>query len=292
MEHAIILMAHCNPYQLIPLSKYFSSDCMVFIHIDSKDNISPYIYKKLSSIPWVQLISKRFDIHWGGFSMLEAELYLLRFAYENGRYDFYHLISGQDYPIKPLSTFLHFFEQKKGYSFIEHKHYSIENERNPIYSRGKYFLPYDRTNGRSIAGANKIRKWVLQQKSCGFLRKNRCVFKNYYKGSQWFSMTHKTLHLLLDYTEKFPTYYQSLKFTFAPEEIYIPTIVANIANEPIINNNLRYIRWYGENGSNPSNLGVENYQSIMNSDAFFARKMQSPYSDALIDLINKNLIAE
>ena len=55
---------------------------------------------------------------WGGYSQIETELLLFSNAAETGEYSYYHLISGVDVLLKPISSFLSFFELNRGYQFL------------------------------------------------------------------------------------------------------------------------------------------------------------------------------
>lgn len=50
--------------------------------------------------------------------MVKAELLLLETASMKGPYDYYHLLSGVDLPIKSQDYIHHFFEKNKGYEFV------------------------------------------------------------------------------------------------------------------------------------------------------------------------------
>ena len=178
-------------------------------------------------------------------------------------------------------------------NFIEYQPYPFDTPEPEIYSRGKYILPYDFVDGRSSQGFSIVCQWVNKQKRHREQRANGCPFPLRYKGSQWFSVTYNAMQRLLDYTQRHPSFCLSLRYTFAPEEIYMPTVWANILpTGSIVANNLRYIRWSQENGNCPANLGIEHYADITSSLAFFARKMQPPYCEALINAINQNLLTK
>jgi hypothetical protein len=52
------------------------------------------------------------------------------------------------------------------------------------------------------------------------------------------------------------------------------------------NNNLRYIHWNKYTGSSPAILGIEDFDKITTSDAFFARKFDPQTSqDLLTDIV-------
>lgn len=114
MKHAILILAHKNIGLLCRLAGYFEKDCDVFIHIDKKQPVTREEEEKLRSYKQVKAVSREYDVNWGGTSVLESEMHLLRMAVQRGDADYFHLISGQDYPTRPLDYFLEFFNRNAG----------------------------------------------------------------------------------------------------------------------------------------------------------------------------------
>lgn len=290
MIHAILILAHRNPEMLIPLVKYFKRDCIVYIHYDAASFLPLPIRSALNGIPQVRGVYQQYRVHWGGFSVLQAELFLLRTALSDCRADFYHLISGQDYPIKSLRKFLSFFEARHGRDYIEYNELNLESNHFDVLRRLSIFQPYDRVDARCKRGRNTVLAWSNHQLRNGFRRRCPQCFPRYYKGSQWFSITATSARLLLTYTSDSPAFLEHFRDEFAPEECYVPTVIVNLSPVPRLSYNLRYIRWKSEHGNNPSNLGPEHFHDIRQSDAFFARKMEPPFCIPLIKQIEKELL--
>ena len=78
MKHAILIMAHKNFTQLRHLVEYFSRDCYVFIHIDKKGEITPSQANELMGMANVTNVYRKYAVHWGGFSILKCEMFLLK----------------------------------------------------------------------------------------------------------------------------------------------------------------------------------------------------------------------
>ena len=106
MKHAILILAHKNIGQLCRLAGYFEKDCDVFIHIDKKQPVTREEEEKLRSYKQVKAVSREYDVNWGGTSVLESEMHLLRMAVQRSDADYFHLISGQDYPTRPFRRVL------------------------------------------------------------------------------------------------------------------------------------------------------------------------------------------
>jgi len=286
MKHAILILAHKDFDQLRHLIEYFIKDCFVYVHIDKKAVITSEELHSIGSMPQVRAVYQKFDIHWGGFSMLQAELWLVEKAYNDLHHDYYHLISGQDYPIKTFHYFEDFFEKQKGISFIEYQPLPVNDWSQNEQWRYRYILPFDRIYTHTTSHAKVIKWWKHQVKN-NFVRILPSHFTHLYKGSQWFSLTRQAVDVLLAFTQNNPNFLRCFKNTYAPEETYVTTILANLLPKASQkNDNLRFIIWRSENGSYPAILGVEHSDALQQSPSLFARKMSIPFSAPLIRKID------
>lgn len=292
MKHAILILAHKDINQVKHLIEYFERDCYVYIHIDKTGEISRANASSLLSLPQTTKVFRKYSLHWGGFSILKTEVFLLKEALENCDAEYFHLISGQDYPIKPLSYFLDFFKAYKNLNFLSFVHIPHPKWQENTYDRLTYYYFFDFFKER-VKSCRLSKKWVNTESKYRIKRKIPQYFNHLYGGSQWFSITRAATTELLRYTKKHKSFYRRLHFTFAPEEIYIQTVLVNLLpKHSIINNNKRFIRWKKENGNYPANLAMEHFHLLAESDDLFARKMDYPISSPLVSSIDKYLIKE
>ncbi len=292
MKQAIIILAHNDIEFLIHLVEYFCQDCDVFVHIDKKAQVSGDELERLRSLPQVKEVYQKYTVHWGGFSILKVQLFLLRESFRLSEAQTFHVISGHDYPIKPLNTFLNFFQENKDYNYVAFGRVAPVGIDFSSCYRYQYYFPYDYVEERGQLSA-KIKRWINLQKRFHINRGIPMQFTNLYCGSQWFSVSRQTVQIILDYTDAHPSFYHRLKYTFAPEETYFLTIILNCCSpDKVVNRNFRFIRWHCENGNSPANLGREHLHLLAETDDFFARKIIPPYDKELIPYINKYLLTE
>lgn len=292
MKQAIIILAHNDISLLIHLVEYFRHDCDVFIHIDKKADVNVNDMKILKSLPQVKAIYRKYAVRWGGFSILKAQTFMLGEAYKMSNASTFHVISGHDYPIKPLDRFLKFFSDNNGFNYIAFRRVGVVGTDFDSYYRYQYFFPYDYSDNRESL-PRKTSKWVTLQRELGVNRGIPTQFDRIYCGSQWFSITRCTVWTILEYTDRHPSFYKRLRFTFAPEETYFLTVILNLCNpKSIINKNYRFIRWHNENGNSPANLAKEHFHLLAETEDFFARKVCYPYAKSLVPLIDKYLLIE
>ena len=116
-KHVYLIMAH-GDWSL--LSKLFVAldDARndLYVHIDAKANFqkSNVYHPQFAGIKYI----KRTNVSRGGDSLIKCELELLKSAI-NGGYAYYHLLSGQDLPIKSQNYIHAFFDKNTENNYIK-----------------------------------------------------------------------------------------------------------------------------------------------------------------------------
>ncbi len=120
MRIACIIMAHKEPQQIERFIKKFSQFPFDFyIHLDKKISQAPFEY--LAELPQVYFITERIRVRWASYSFLYAVLHVFKEVLGKGQYDFISFMSGQDYPIKPVTDFYQMIEKNTGKNFISYE---------------------------------------------------------------------------------------------------------------------------------------------------------------------------
>lgn len=293
MKQAILLMIHKDVEQTKKIINYFQGKCDIFINVDKSSSITKEQIKELKTMPGVVEIYKKYKIHWGGFSILKAELYMLKRAIMLSNFNYVHLLSGQDYPIKPLSVFLRKFENSNE-DYIACSHLPNPDTDGNTYRRLLFYFFLDWLKPETEEEIEKMWELSRKQEKWGIRRNIFKPFLHLYCGSAWFSLTRNSITALLNYTKKEPRFYRKMRFTFVPEEIYINTVLINLnySGQNLNNCNLRYIKWPKNGANHPITLKEEHLQDLSTSDAFFARKIDKNESSILINEIDKYLLSE
>lgn len=282
-KDAYLILAHKTDYCFIKLLKLLDSDyCDIYIHMDKKDKdfIEDDIKKivKKSNIYFI----KRQKCNWGGFSLVRAELNLLKEAKKN-EYRYYHLISGQDLPLKSQREISKFFE-KNDSLYID-----IQSEKFKFSERIMYYYPFQEFLGRksitSVCGKVITKVCIMLQK---LLKIDRINEKNFQKGNQWFSITNDFVKYIIENENIINKMFNN---TFCSDELFIQTVLINSPfkdkvfskkyNDPICTLK-RNIDW---NRGNPYVWKNDDFNELINSDALFARKFDSNTDKEIIDNI-------
>lgn len=273
MRIAYLILAHKNPNQVKRLVSLLNDD--IYIHIDSKCDIEKFYMSNEK----IKYLNDRISVNWGGFTMVQATLKLINTARKNRNYDYYVLLSGDDYPISNLNEFELFLDKHKEYSFMEYDKFE-EKWRHLKVRYEKY---------RISESTNMLTK--VLQKILNIFVNHRSMFRNMqaYKGSQWWCLNLESIDYILKYIKDNRSVIRYFKHTYIPDEMFFQVILMNsYLKNRIINNNLRYILL---KDSHPEILTIKNLNDLINEkNKFFARKFDIEVDSEVLDLLNVNLL--
>lgn len=291
MKQAILITAYKNIEQLNDLLDAFDYRFVFYIHIDKKSNICKDDINKLKSRERVLFVSQEYSINWGGVNHLKAILALLREAIKDEETTYFHLITGQDYPIKTPQQMVSFMEAHNGKEFMEYNKLPYANWPHGGTDRIDHYNLNDHLYGRDGFGRFVIMSFLAIQRRLGLKRKYPNNFpKTIYGGSTYWSLSWQCINYVFKYMEENPEYLERFEYSFCSEEIFFQTIILNSPFANMVeNSNLRYIDWTERNNSFPANLDNSDLKPILESDSLFARKFEKPYSDALLMDIKSTL---
>ena len=258
MKHAFLIIAHNNWWQLKKLIECLDSDTHdIYVHVDKKSKDFDESYFRNSATKSSLKFYREFEVYWGGFSQVQVEMFLLKQACSNG-YDYYHIISGADLPLKSNEEIDSFFEKNKGKEFILYDEEALKG--NPEISRRAKYYHFLQNYRRRYAGKWKNsfftfckRISLVLQIVFGVNRVKNLDWQIKY-GSQWVSITDELVKVILANEEKITSVFS---YTNCADELFIQTIAFNCGFKDHIFQpadkqaaNLRYIDWSrGKNGN-------------------------------------------
>lgn len=293
-KQVILILAHKNMSQLVKLVSYFEGKCDIFIHVDKKADFSKKELASLFQMSGVKGVYQKFSVSWAGFSILRCEMFLLEEALKHSDGDYFHLLSGQDYPLRPLDEFLHFFHETDREGFLRSRQLPYSLFDDATFFRMQYYVLTDWINAKPIEGKNKVFKFINWQKKLGIKRRIPDQLERLYGGSAWFSISKRSAEYLWDYTRKHPSFYRRLKYTFYPEEVYVGSVLMNSNWTGYIENdeNLRCILWNNPGKDcSPIDLTSEHLEKILKSGKmFFARKFEYPSCESLVEIVDRYML--
>ena len=248
MRHAWLIITHGSFAILEKQLRFLDSENADFyIHVDAR--VKDFDFAHFRSIPQKSRVTfiDRAPISWGHFSQIDCELRLLRAAVP-GRYDYYHLLSGVDVPVKTRQYIENYFSSvRPGTNFVHFQQETIESE---YLDRVKFYYPLQRWNlqNRVIRLALRRAEVLLERP---FVDRTKSFPAGYVfqKGANWFSITHALAEYVLSQEAWLREHYRS---TFCGDEVFLQSLVINSPFRDTLSSDyrgddhkpcLRYIDW-------------------------------------------------
>lgn len=290
MKHAYLIMAHNEPYILERLIRLIDDERNdIFLHIDKKWKDFDFNYFKDIVKRSHLYFTERLDVKWGTNKQIKCELVLFETASKNGKYAYYHLLSGVDLPLVNQDEIHDFFDKNLGKEFVVFdNHESISKSALERISLYHFLVPWARSHNRfkkSFFGKFHFRSLRLMRKFNIDRTKNDSI--QFRKGANWVSITDDFVHYILDNAKKYQKFF---KYSFCADELFVQTILYNSVfysrvfskQNDDYEGMKRLIDW---NRGQPYTFREEDYDMIINSGCFFARKFSTSIDKKIIDRI-------
>lgn len=280
-KHAFLIMAHKNDLSFRTLLQQLDDENSdIYIHMDIKNEnydiseVENNIHK--STVYHID----RMDLTWGGYSLVACELNLLNEAINKMKYDYYHLLSGQDLLISTIDNVYNFFTKNSGKEFVRFESSTFKYE-----DRVRYYSIQEKVGRNKNLLYYVDRGFRLVQKTLKIKRSKSVEFQ---KGAQWFSITDDLARYVVmkeNWVKK------TFNYTFAPDEVFLQTLVYNSGFKERLysktyNNDIesiqRLIDW--KRGT-PYTFKSEDFDELVFSKMLFARKFDEKTDREIINKI-------
>lgn len=279
MKQAILITAYTNLAMLQRIIDWFDMDFDFYIHIDRKCSED---YSFLSRYSNVHVYS-RYRVTWGSDRHLMAILCLINHAAQAGTdYSYVHLITGADFPIKSPDQFRQFFNESNRTNYMEF--YSLPHSawmgEGGLERLRYYWIGHRWVDPRNRSLSLCMNLSVKVQRKLHYSRNLHFVPQLYGGGTYW-SLTGDAVRYL---AEQMNAHRMRAHFmhTHIAEEIWAQTLLLNAPQFKVENDYKRFMRWIG-NAASPTILTEADYDELIASPAFFARKFVPGQSDSIMD---------
>ncbi|WP_445367269.1 beta-1,6-N-acetylglucosaminyltransferase [Methylomonas sp. BW4-1] len=265
-----LILAHTNPRQLKRLIDALSFDLFdIYVHIDKKSNITEFLHPKAN------FIDERVSVSWGGFSMVQATLNLVSYAYDGGKYQYYCLLSGTDYPIKSNKDIFNYITQDGNFEYLDF----FKSDDSKWHDRYKKYYYYECYPIKRILDVG-VRKILPDRRfPAGYAP---------HWGSSWWTLSNYAIEYILNVLNSDPSLVSFFRYCSSPDEMMFQTILCNSSFFEKIQKEFRYLDW-SKGGSHPKTLIYsEDFESLKVSASLFARKFNNG-DDAFLDAIDSEL---
>jgi hypothetical protein len=276
MKIAHLILAHKDPALVERLVKKLQhKDADIYILLDAKSAINDFIY--IENTPNTYFVDKRIKTVWGNYSIIESTLngfeYILN-SHKN--YTHINLLSGQDYPLKPIEEIHRFLFANSDKTFM--RLLSINDNE---WDQGK-----ERLAKYSLGDYRYILKYKLQYLANTILPRRKIPLNlRPYGGSQWLTITPQCAIYTINFLKNNPQLKRFFRSTWAIDEIFFQTILMNSPLwDTLVNNNLRFIEQAGN--TRPTIFTMNDAERLIISGKFFARKFDNDVDTQILDYLD------
>lgn len=265
MKIAILIHVHKNPRQVKLLLEALQHERIdIYVNVDGKVDAQPF-HDQSIGFSNVYFIQNRIPIFWGQFSQTEAIVYSFRQLCNSGiKYQHFMFLSGQCYPIKPISDFINFLDSHPQSIFLE----------NRLIGKGGWESELHRFERLHINFENKFTQKAFNSIAKRLPKRKYPLKLRPYGGSCWFCLTQDVVEYSLKFIAKNKNFFLFHKYALYSDEMLFHSIILNSSfSTDVINESLHFILWENSK-SNPIVLTDLNYVDLMSSSKYFARKFQ------------------
>ena len=283
LKTAYLILAYEDPIQLKSLVSELKGSADVYIHINQRSDIKPFIsaLSDVRSSGKIAFTRRRYKIRWAGYGIVQATFELLDTALQNDSYDRIILLTGLSYPVKSPAEITKFFLDNMDINFVPSR--TLDSK---VHSKLKHYYFYDHIIIHRLIGS-------IRRIFPGFLkRKNNIDFIEYegrkflYRGNapNW-AITGKCAEYLLDFYKKNTAFNEVFRYIHAPDDLYVATVLYASHFRPTLetDNNIFLDKWTGNRTFDMASL-----EEILGSGKVYARKFRSGQSDELIRALHQH----
>jgi hypothetical protein len=246
-----LVLSHRNPAQVGRLTSALltgAADSRVVVHHDASS--CPLERSDLDPSERVELVPWSMDVRWGDWSLVQVVLDATRWIVERHDVEWLVLLSGQDYPLRPLA----------------------EIEAGLRGSDADAFI-----SGRRLAPdtvAHTVRRYP-DDVPC-------------FKGSAWFSLRRAAIDRVLAAAHDDHELVRAFRDTRIPDEAFFHTLLFNDPSIRIVNDDRRFMRWV-DGAAHPEVLTTADLPDIERTGRDFARKVDLDADPALADALDARI---
>ena len=310
------MQTHKQPAQiarLVRLLKEGSPDCVVLIHHDDfKAPLDPALFASLT------------DVHvingpggYGNFSHLQRYFDAIDWLDEQGiEYDWLHNMTGQDYPLRPVSEIEQFLADSACDGYLQYA--PVFPDRTPPdvdWGAGPEYRPlgnkfdadmrikyaHRRIGGpttrkqrwlRPVMALNLIQPWVRVSTSYSTVavRRKASIFNDNdficYGGSFFNVLSAACVRYVRDFVRDNPEVVEYFRVMPGPNEVFLQTVLVNSGKFRLVPDGTYYIDWTNSRYNHPKLLGNEDLPAMLASGANWARKFDA--ETEVLDLLDRH----
>ena len=307
MKVCYLIQTHKNPeqiYRLIRTIKKSSSNSQVIVSHDFSGcnlDVAP-----LDDLSGVQVLSAK-GARGVDFAIFQNYLDAVEWLLSNNiDFDWLVNLTGQDYPIQPISQIENFLAETSYDGFLEYfevfskeSHWSIREGYTRYYYKYQQIINNLPESQKQLLNSLKVINYIQPFFRINFsygitlgFRSSTPFNENFicYGGSFFCTLSRKCIEYLYEFTQANPDVVNYYKGVCVSVESYIQTVLLNSRLFKLCNDSKRYFDFSKTRNGHPRMLTTEDYSSLVQSNAHFARKFDLNKDSNILELLDKRIL--
>jgi hypothetical protein len=300
---AYLITSYTLPKQVVRLARtlrHGSPEALIALHHD--DRRCAVDVRAMSALG-VRRVEPPSPVAWGESSQLEMVLRCLRWLLESSDFSWVVLLSGQDYPIRPLVDIERSLAASEVDAFIEAQRVErpVLSPRVPVDEfASRYYYRWRKVSTGApprslLATVARARPLLaVREMPSGTwvgVRKFRTPFRPAFachRGSDWFTLSRRAVAAVDRLLRARPDVLDHYRRTLIPTESFVQTVLANDPAIRICGDYRRFSAW-SSGAARPRVLGIADLPAILASSSDFARKFDEGVDRAVLDEIDRRV---
>jgi hypothetical protein len=295
---AYLVVSHRNPDQVLRLVRVLGEGpaAQVVVRHDQGGSRLP-----AAEIERAGALALEVDagFEWGRWSQLQAMLRLLELTAEAVDPDWLLVLSGQDYPLRPLAE-IEAGLASSGFDALLGDARQLEIAGLPEPPQDEFFLRYayrhyalpratPRVPGR-LRRLAYLRECPPPLPPLLGLRRLKTPFRDgfgCFVSSDWLTLRRPALEALLRAAREQPALVRYYRRTWIPTESFYASVLLNDPSLRVADRNRRFLSFQGPLTPHPDTLTSTDLDRLLASDCDFARKFDSELDAAVLDALDE-----
>jgi hypothetical protein len=267
---AYLVLSHRYPEQVLRLLRTLRAGSPDAVLLSHHDNPAPLDLAGLR----VESVPAR-PVVWGWASQLDMYLRCFRFALERVAFDWLFVLSGQDYPLRPLESIE---RDLRGDGYVEGIPVAPPSRDGGDEFARRYFYRYrpirepGQLGRRAIAAARPL--LALRDMPWGVLLGRRVGAPELpvRRGADWLTLSRRAVEVV---ARERPALLAHFRRTIIPTEAYPHSVLYAEPGLVLSGDTRRFTSW-SPGAAHPDTLGLGDLDRVLASGADFARKFEDP----------------
>ena len=297
MRIAYLVISHGDPAQVLRLVRALREGPSSHVYVRHDERRSRLDRRELDAAGGIQL-RDAIDVEWGDWSYLRMLLDALERIRAELDPDWVLVVSGQDYPLRPLPEIEARLESAHNDAFIGLA-WELETGQPPPSPADDFFRRYAYRHVRvpawmphlpgRLGGLAYLRELPPPLRPRLGLRSPRLPFGpdlRCWVSGDWPLLGRRALAALLEAAREKQALMRHLRWTIAPSESFFATVLMNEPGLSVSGDDHRFVS-FGPGAARPDLLTSADLERLVASGAHFARKFDAGVDAAVLDRLDE-----